>query len=412
MTINYMKNYAIRRYLNLITGPQFLVYCALALLFSCNKSSDSKHFTEASTLELDGLVQPANQTVLSKISTIRPVQLTLEPFQEVTGIITYDPRLISIIPTRFGGRVEKLYVHFNFENVLKGQRIMDIYSPDIVTAQMEFIQQLGNSISDSSLINSCRNKLLLLGLNSVQLNTIERDMKVLNPLPIYSPYSGHIHDIGISSGSTQASMNGTQGMSGSPSVILPEQIENLPGSQNSALSLKEGMYIQSGESVFEVYNTHRVWSVLNLFPEKSKTIKLGDKVLLNLETEPSNEIISTVDFIEPVTGKNASTIKLRVYIQQEQNSRITIGTLVSAKIFSDKISGIWLSRNAVVNLGQKQVVFQKMNNHFSAKSIETGFWTDTLIQVVKGLDLNAEVASNAQYLVDSESFIETDDDGK
>ena len=71
---------------------------------------------------------------------------------------------------------------------------------------------------------------------------------------------------------------------------------------------------------------------------------------------------------------------------------------------------MWLPRNAVINLGQKQVVFLKSLNHFIAKNIQTGIQTDSLIQIISGLKGDEVLAANAQYMVDSESFILTEDD--
>lgn len=69
---------------------------------------------------------------------------------------------------------------------------------------------------------------------------------------------------------------------------------------------------------------------------------------------------------------------------------------------------MWLPRNAVVNLGQKQIVFLKSKNYFITKTIQTGIVTDSLVQIVSGLKGEEQVAINAQYMVDSESFIQTE----
>ena len=66
---------------------------------------------------------------------------------------------------------------------------------------------------------------------------------------------------------------------------------------------------------------------------------------------------------------------------------------------------MWLPRKAVVDLGQRQVVFIKSENRFITKNIKTGMITDSLVQILSGLNGNEEVADNAQFLVDSESFI-------
>jgi Cu(I)/Ag(I) efflux system membrane fusion protein len=231
--------------------------------------------------------------------------------------------------------------------------------------------------------------LQLLGLTTEQLNHIETTKQPINPLPVFSPYSGHIHDIGISNGvASSSSMNNGMGSGMSSSATTPSQvqIENLPSSQTAALTIKEGMYLESGQPIFAVYNTNQVWAILNIFPQDAALIKVGDKVSITAETNPTNVISSTISYIEPVAGQNASAIKARVYLLNAENLHLKIGTLLSAKITSTEIKGMWLPRNAVVNLGQKQIVFLKMENHFITKTIQTGIVTDSLVQIISGLN--------------------------
>jgi len=367
-----------------------LVYCLLpivyCLLASCNSKVEHKHVQTNQTLNLDGLAQPANQTVFSDIRTISPNFKTIKPVLNATGVISYDTRLLNNISARFSGRIEKLYVRFNFQNVKKGQRIMDIYSPEILTEQQNLIYLVHNS-KDKELINSSEQKLLLLGLSILQIEEILSTFKPINPLPIYCLYDGHIHDIGISGDvSSSSSMNTGMNSTKNVSVSSQMQIENLPSSQTSALTIKEGMYVQSGQTLFAVYNIDKVWAVLNIFPRDAAQVDVGDKVSISSETNLENKIESTISYIEPVIGQNASAIKARVYLQNAKDMHLEIGTLLTAKIYSTEIKGMWLSRNAVVNLGQKQIVFLKSENHFIAKNIQTGIVMDSLIQIISGLE--------------------------
>ncbi len=394
--------------------PVLIGITTVLLISSCSSRDKHKHIPTNNTSEVDGLAQPANQTVFSGVKTISPSQQSITPILNATGVISYDPTLLNSISARFSGRIEKLYVRFNFENVSKGQRIMDIYSPEILTAQQGLIFLLNNSSGDVALIKSSTQKLQLLGLTPEQLKQIETTKKPINPLPVYSPYSGHIHDIGISNGVASASMNSgmSSGMNSSPQASPAVQIENLPSSQTAALSIKEGMYVQSGQPIFAIYNINQVWAMLNIFPQDAALIKVGDKVSITAETNPTNIISATINYIEPVAGQNAAAIKARVYLQNAENLHLKIGTLLSAKITSTGINGLWLPRNAVVNLGQKQIVFLKKENHFIAKNIQSGIVTDSLVQIISGLQDNEQVAANAQFMVDSESFIQTEDNEK
>ena len=386
-----------------------LLLIAYCILVSCNETNEKKHISSDQKVELDGLSQPSNQTVFSDVKTISPIHQSIKPIINATGVISYDPSSLNTISARFNGRIEKLYVRFNFQDVHKGQHIMDIYSPEILTEQQNFIYLIMNS-KDKELINSSERKLLLLGLSILQIEEILSTFKPINPLPIFSLYEGHIHDIGIGGNVSSSSMGG--GMNATKSSSVKSQIENLPSSQTSELSIKEGMYVQSGQNIFAVYDMNKIWAVLNIFPKDAAHIKIGDKVLISSETNSKNKIEAIINYIEPITGQNASSIKARVYLQHIEELHLEIGTLLSAEIYSSEINGIWLPRNAVINLGQKQVVFLKTENHFIAKNVQTGIATDSLIQIISGLNGNEKVAANAQFMVDSESFILSTDDEK
>ena len=390
--------------------PVLIGIATVFLISSCSQQDKHKHIPTNKASELDGLVQPTNQTVFSHIKTISPTQQSITPIINATGVISYDPRLLSTISARFNGKIEKLYVRFNFEPISKGQRIMDIYSPEIVTAQQNLIFLLSSSSNDE-LINSSKQKLHLLGLTDEQLSQIESNRKAINPLPIYSRYSGHIHDIGISGGvssSTPMSSGMNPGMK-TASNSAQTQSENLPSSQSSVLSIKEGMYVQSGQSVFGVYDMNKVWAILNIFSQDAMGVKVGNKVVISSEVNPTNTITSTISYIEPVIEQNTFNVKARVYLQNPGNLNLKIGTLISAKITSSEKHGTWLPRNAIVTVGKNQIVFIKTEDHFITRTIQTGITTDSLVQIISGLKGNEKVAANAQYMVDSESFIQTNE---
>lgn len=385
----------------------------LVIFYSqCNHIND--HIGANKTGELDGLVKPTTQTVFSHVKTISPVFRSISPAIIATGVISYNPKLINTISARYNGRIEKLYVRYNFENIAVGQRIMDIYSPEILTAQEDLIYILKNSANNRSLLNSSKQKLQLLGLTIDQLKQIERDLRPINPLPVYSSYNGHIHDVGlINEVASQSVMNNNQ-MNANERNSAPDQIqiENLPSSKSAVLSIKEGMYIQSGQALFSVYNTSKVWAMINIFPNDASHISVGDSVSIVLEDSPKDTIRSIISYVEPVTGPNGSAIRARVYIDNTNNTQIKVGTLFSSKITSTAITGLWLPRKAIVDLGQNQIVFLKTEDHFISKFVKVGIHTDSLVQILSGLNIEQKVAENAEFMVDSESFIQSDKNGK
>lgn len=381
----------------------------LISVFSCGSKKEAKHIASGKGIDLSGLEQPANRVIFSDVKTVLPVEKSIQPVLDAEGVISYDPSLLNTISARFSGRIEKLYVHYNFQPVTAGERIMDVYSPEILTAQHDLLLLLQQAGTDAALLAGARQKLLFMGVTEAQIKRIELTRQPIDPLPVYSTYTGHIHDIGTGSGTGNTAMGGNmssaQGSNASPSQV---QIENLPSSQTSALSIREGMYIQNGQALFSVYNTARVWAVLNIYPKDADHIRKGNHVTITLETKPGYAMDAVIDYLEPVAGQNASAIKARVYLNNAESHALKIGTLLHARIVCNEINGVWLPRRAVVDLGSSQTVFVKKENHFVSTTIHTGFANDSLIQIISGLNTLDAVAENAQYMVDSESFTGSD----
>ena len=90
-------------------------------------------------LNLGSIVEPVNETVLASVKTIKPQQKFLPILVDAPGYITYNPTNASAIASRYSGRIDKLYVKYNFQEVEKEQKIMEIYSPELLTAQQNLI---------------------------------------------------------------------------------------------------------------------------------------------------------------------------------------------------------------------------------------------------------------------------------
>jgi Cu(I)/Ag(I) efflux system membrane fusion protein len=170
------------------------------------------------------------------------------------------------------------------------------------------------------------------------------------------------------------------------------------------LSLKEGMYVQKGQAIFTLYNPDRAWALLNIYGENQALVKTGNIVRVVPETAPGKDFRAKIDFIEPFYRKDNKTLTARVYFDNRE-LKIPIGSQVRATIFGNTKEAFWLPKNAVLSLGLDRVVFLKAGSGFRAHKVNTGIIHENHIQVLNGLSASDSVAVNAQYLMDSESFI-------
>ncbi|HEY4148024.1 MAG TPA: efflux RND transporter periplasmic adaptor subunit, partial [Chitinophagaceae bacterium] len=192
-------------------------------------------------VNLNTLLRPANSYVVSSI----PVTVLHNEVDtmdvKALGTIQYDTRAVNTVSARVSGRIEKLYLKYTFQDVRKGQKLMDIYSPELVTAQQNLLFLLQNDAGNASFIQSAKEKLLLLGMSNEQLQQVIRLREAALSVTIYSPLDGHIHDA--------LNMEAMMPASSQESLLTRE------------LMLKEGMYVQKGQAVLTVMNPRRLWVV-------------------------------------------------------------------------------------------------------------------------------------------------------
>lgn len=383
----------------MIVSTRLPSYFVLSLFLACNNDKKVDHtlHNEAGNkelirreLSLETSLKPANEYVISTIpvTAIKKDRITVEI--DAMGRVEYDTRMIGSISARISGRIEKLYVRYKYQHIEKGQKIMDVYSPELLTAQQNLLFVTKNDVANSSLIGAARQKLLLLGMNPGQIQNVLQTGKPLLAVSVYSGYTGHLHNTSavptaMAQQTSQGSMESTE-----PSTEL--------------LNLKEGMYIQMGQTLFSIYDPSKAWVLLNIYTDRQSLIKKGQLVNIYPETSASKSFQGHVNFIEPFYRNNSRTTSVRVYFD---NSilRLPVGSQVRGRISANMDMANWLPKESVISLGIDKIVLLKAANGFSPKKVITGITSGKNIQIIRGLSESDYVALNGQYLIDSESFI-------
>lgn len=341
-------------------------------------------------MQLESLLKPTNQYVVSAIpvTAIKREQIVAEI--DALGRVEYDTRMIGNISARINGRIEKLYVRYKYQYIKKGQKIMDIYSPELLTAQQNLLFILKNDAGNTSLIEAAKQKLLLLGMSADQ---VQRIMQTGNPIfsvSIYSNLSGHLHNAG----------DGSAAMS--PQASSPSMTAINPSTE--LLNLKEGMYVQKGQNLFSVYNPSKAWALLNIYTDGHALIQKGQLVVITPESGSGRSFQGHIDFIEPFYREGSRTTSARVYFDNS-SLRLPVGSQVRGVIIAHPAMGYWLPKESVTSLGRDKIVFLKVTDGFKPKKVTTGITTGNNIQITGGLSETDSVAIKAQFLIDSESFI-------
>jgi len=341
-------------------------------------------------ISLNTVLLPINSNVISLVGSVTPVEKVVPVKILADGYLDFDTRTFNNITSRFSGRIEKLYIKYAFQEIHAGQRIFDIYSPDLVTAQQDLIYLTKNSAQETELINSAKQKLLLLGITMPQINQIIKTNKAFYSIPVYSAYEGHVHDV-------------AHNQMAVATETKTDFTNNLP------LNIREGMYVTRGQTLFNVVNPHRLWAIIKVSQSQAGPLKLNQAVKLTLPDMPGMLIEGKVNFIEPALQNGDKTTSIRVYIDN-MDHKLKVNALVKATIQSGTIKALWIPRSALLDLGSIKVVWLKQGASFKTHEVSIGIRGVNQIQVTKGLTVTDSLAVNAQYLTDSESFIKTQGD--
>lgn len=356
--------------------------CPICGMNLVEKKSEDKTNTDTA---LNYLLKPTNEFVVSQVKTVLPAEMRFQTEVEAPGIIGYNTKEVNAVSARVSGWIENLYVKYPFQQVTKGQKLFDIYSPELITAQDNLIYLLENDTENEALIKAAENKLILLGLSQEQVDAVKKNKKSFFTITVYSPYDGHLH---VPAGDDKEMEDG-----------MNKDISSMKGE----LPIKEGLYVGKGKLVFNIYNTQTVWALLNIYPEDLQKLKAGQRVII---TADGKEIESKLNFIEPIIRPGEKLVTVRCYIGNPGN-KLTIGVRIKARIFCGEVRGLYVPATSVLSLGEKRVVFVREGNLFRVQQVVIGNRAGDWTEIVSGIDKNTGVALNAQLLMDSESFVKT-----
>lgn len=330
---------------------------------------------------LSDLIEPTNEVVTGNVKTISVRQSTLKDTIHANGMVNYNSNNLKIISSRVSGRIEKLFVKFNFEKVYKGQKIMEIYSPDLAAAQQELLYLKSNN--DVALLEQAKTKLSLLGVSNQQLNQILLSGKVNYSIPVYSDYSGYLLDA---------------------SSATPNQNPENPtalNTVNNAIAIVEGQYVKTGEMLFKLFNDSEVWAEFHIDAYQMPLIHKGDAVKILKGNDEQN---AKVSLIQPYFSNGQNYGVLRIYLNNAKKS-FKIGELLKLEIPLPEENGLWVPAAAVYQLGNKDIVFLKRNNVLKPKEVMVAQKSTANYLIKSGLKAGDEIAENAGYLIDTQSFI-------
>ena len=291
------------------------------------------------------------------------------------GVLTTNETSEYIVTTRINGWVEKLYVNYTGQQVSKGSKLMDIYSPELVSAQQELLTALSyqNSVNGSSLesikqsgnelVKNAMKKLELLEVPESEINRLINTKEVKTDLTLYAQKSG---------------------------TVLEKNII-------------EGQKISAGMPLLKISNLSSLWLLADIYEYELTKVKVGSEASITFNFLPGKNYEGKVSFIYPTLDPKSRTVKIRINL----NNR---GELKPSMFANITIEGEDLGKkpvvpeNAIIRSGLKDVVILSLGDgKFKPQEVQLDGYSNGYYQVISGLTEGNTIVTSAQFLIDSES---------
>ena len=356
--------------------------------------------------ELVQTVSP-NKQVLSRQATVKLQTANEAQSIKAQGYIDYDRNRNQNISARFGGRIEKLFVKYNLQFVSKGEKIMELYSPELNTIQEQHLFLLKTE-TGKTLIEQSREKLKLLGITEQQISALETKGTFAQSISIYSPASGYILFNSETQNNT-GSETAQQTYMNSMSMTANTSASQTSGSEG--VQIREGMYVNKGETLFSVNDLQTVWAIISIPSEYHSSVQPNKQI--NIVSELFSDKILTGKILlteKTFEDKQQRFVRVRIELSNPK-AALKINSLVTAEFPLETKTGFQVPTSAVYRTGMSAFVWVKTGTTkngtgiFELRKVTTGAVSNGNTTIVSGLSPDEEIALHAGVLTDSETFL-------
>jgi len=317
------------------------------------------------------------------VKTTAVAEKSLNSTIRTVGRVEYDERRIATVNTKIAGWIEHLRVNYTGRYVKKGEVLAEIYSPELVAGQQEYLDILKWSRSDtepagagdSSALNrmlaqdaeamrkAARQRLRFFDLTAAQIRKIEETGVPLRTLAVFSPVSGYVVQ----------------------------------------KSVVQGMKVQPGEKLFDLVDTATVWLVADIYEHELARIKTGQQAEITVASLPGRTFAAAIEYVSPVLAAETRTAKVR-FTLHNQDGALKPQMFANVALKIDLGARLVVPDGAVINTGARQLVYvDKGEGYFEPREVRVGVKAEGMSEILSGLQAGEKVASAATFLIDSEA---------
>lgn len=301
------------------------------------------------------------------VRTAEVVQGTLTPQVAAVGSIAWNERDQAVVQARAMGFVEKLHARAALDRISADQPLADIYVPDWVAAQEEFLalhRMQGHNLAP--LVDGARARMRQVGMSEAQIAAVQATGQVQARFTLRAPLGG----------------------------VLTE------------VATREGMTVSPGMTLFRIHGTGTVWAEAEVPESQAAQLRPGTPVRATSPAAPGQTFSGKVQALLPEVNTTTRTLKARMALANS-GGRLAPGMLVQMQFLGGRAQpSLLVPTEAIIDTGRRKVVMlAEDDGKFRPLDIETGLESGGQTEVRKGLAAGQRVVVSAQFLLDSEASL-------
>ena len=320
------------------------------------------------------MVSPEKQRMIgvkTEPATIRDLTHTIR----TVGQVEVDERRLTHMHTKLEGWVQELYVKFTGELVQKDQKLFEMYSPELVSTQEEYLLALKavRSLGDSefpevaqnarSLLEVTRQRFSLWDITPDHIRDLEKTGKVLRTLPLHAPSSGYVMHMAV----------------------------------------REGMHVMPSMELYALADLTTVWVLADVYEYEIPLVELGQQATMTLSYFPGQTFKGKVTYVYPTLETKTRTVKVRFELPNPQWA-LKPGMFANIDIQIPRGKRLVVPNTAVLDSGTEQLVFiDQGQGMFEPRKVTVGVRTRDAYEILEGIQAGELVVTRGNFLVDSES---------
>ncbi|MCC6748935.1 MAG: efflux RND transporter periplasmic adaptor subunit [Deltaproteobacteria bacterium] len=304
--------------------------------------------------------------------TAKVTRERLVPNLRTVGFVSATETGVAHVHTRFSGWIEHLYVSQTGARVKKGDPLATIYSPQLLTAQQEYLNALkwssgatrdgGSSRLGENFLEDARRRLELLGISAKEIDELKRTGERIRAVKLRAPISGYV-------------------------------------ARKTAL---HGLFVQPGTELFELADLSTLWVLAEIYEYEIPRVTVGQTARLALRGQ-AEDFTGRVTFIHPTLNPETRTLRVRLEFKNPK-LRLRPGMYGDVNIDLEPAEGLVLPLEAVVDTGAVQYVFVALSEgRFEPRRVRLGARSGGKVQALSGVGEGEIVVTTANFLIDSES---------